>query len=151
MQEEFLIKTFINKAIASVKYSYYAKKSGENGFCGEEDELKSIAQNKLYEAFALLSRLGFEDCEKYLEEVVESEQKQILEQKQFFEKEKEEWIESLINSDEHTLKRANDLVLLRKSENAYKENKCALCSYKDKSGKNFSRCPRCGGTLFLAR
>ena len=149
MQDEIIIKTFINKAIAFTKYSYYAKTLGESGFEGERESLEDLAKHKLYEAFALLDRLGYKDCTNLLQDVVESEQKQVESQRNCIENQ-EDWFVSLIKADEWHLRQANELLKDSKSERAHVEKKCLLCSYKDKGGKEYVRCPRCGASEFLS-
>ena len=142
MSENNLIKTFINKAITFTKYTYYAKKSRESGFFGEADAIESIAQNQLFHAFSILDKLGYDECADYLDDMIADEKREIEKEKSIMGDDASFFI-TLSKIDAKHLSIAEKLKNERNSDLAYKEKRCALCGYKDKSGKILEFCPQC--------
>ena len=145
--ENIIIKAFITKCTAHVKYRYYAKKAREESFVAVCEKLEEIAQNELYHAFALLKRLGFdESSEVNLTDVVEGEKQDIERYRKLISENYNvaDILEPIIDIDLFHLKTAEQLLTEMKSENAYKIKKCALCGQIDKSGNTLKSCPKCG-------
>ena len=142
MSENTLIKAFITKCIATVKYRYYAKQERQNGFESDSREIEEIANNEMYHAFAILDRLGFSDNVDFLEDMESDEKKQIdckIEQ---------EDLSFICDIDRNHLQKLLHLKQERKEESAYKTKKCTLCGFIDKGGKKLNNCPKCNNKIF---
>lgn len=140
-------KAFITKCISSVKYRYYARILGENGFVNERKVIEEIANNEMEHSFALLSALGFCDCENFIEDMIESEKRQGQMNEEYSQ---DELLSSLSVIDKKHINILNRLLDEKSSEGYCKVKKCALCGFKDKSGKEYTYCPRCLHNNFLS-
>lgn len=142
MTENTLIKAFITKCIATVKYRYYANQERKGGFESDSREIEEIANNEMYHAFALLDRLGFADNTDFLEDMEREEKRQIeckIEQEDLC---------FICDIDKNHLQRLLRIKEERKNESAYKIKKCTLCGFVDKSGKKLNNCPLCYNKTF---
>lgn len=148
-QENKLIKAFIIKCTAHVKYCYYADKAKTEGFYSVSDAFERVAQSELYQAFALLGQLGYDESTQInLEDAIDGEERDGLSIKKLKEEsEAEELFESILNVDADHLDKFKNLLEVIKSEDAYKVKKCILCGKTDKSGKVKS-CRFCGYSRF---
>ena len=143
--ENLLIKAFVLKCTAHVKYEYYLKKANEEGFVGVGEWFGRLAQNELHHAFAFLRALGFdESTEINLTDTIEGEKGDIESLRKIADGLNNfELITKVMEVDNDHLKIVEQLLTDMKSENAYKLKKCPLCGRIDKSG-NVSVCLSCG-------
>ncbi len=145
--ENIIIKAFITKCTAHVKYKYYANKCVEEGLIAVGEQIDEFAQNELYHAFALLRRLGFdENTEVNLTDMVEGEKQdvEVLRKLVSTNYDIADVLDLIIKIDEGHLKKAEELLMDMKNDNAYKIKRCTLCGFLDKSASLKNPCPRCG-------
>ena len=143
--ENLLIKAFVLKCTAHVKYEYYLKKAKDEGFLEVGQQFSRLAQNELHHAFAFLRALGFdESTEINLTDAIEGERGDIESLRKIANGLNNfEIITDVIEVDNDHLKIAEQLLTDMKSENAYKLKKCPLCGRIDKSGR-VGECLACG-------
>lgn len=149
-QENVLIKIFISKCTAHVKYRYYSLKAKEEGFFSVAETLGGFAKSELNQAFALLKRLGYDDTtEINLTDTVNGARMDV-ERTQKAEESVEDkaLLSSVLKMEQSHLKTAERLLDDMKSEDAYKLKKCALCGKTDKSGR-IGTCCFCGYNVFV--
>ncbi len=149
---DILIKAFITKCCAHVKYAFYAKKARENGFCEVSSCFDKTSESELFQAYALLCEIGCDgDVKCDAEDFIEGEKHDI----ETFEKMSEsnahykDIFDKIRKIDETHLKNANVLLESLSDKDAYVIKKCSLCGYADKSGRLLSVCPKCGNDSII--
>lgn len=149
-KDDILIKAFIRKCTAHVRYEYYAKKASEEGFLTVSDKLRELSTNELYHAYALLKRLGADqNTQTNLSDALDGEERDVASLKKLIGENNEynDVLEPICRIDTEHLSTLKNLEQSMKSETAYTKKKCALCGRIDKSGNIQNVCPLCANKI----